>query len=110
MSTLRELRDDQIQGPFETVAQLSRGAKPILEAHGVRFLERTEHDEPGPIHTAAVELEDGSQFLVVEHVAHPDQFIELRAQTERGSAHELTDQFVQAVDLPKREVTWVLDA
>jgi hypothetical protein len=107
MSSLHALRDDQLQGPFETVAQLARSARPTVERHGVRLAERTEHDEPGPVRGAAVELDDGSQFLIVEHFAHPDQFMELRAQRGRGTARESTDRFARAVGLTSSDITWV---
>lgn len=107
MSRLHELRDEHLEGPFETVAQLARTAKPILEGHGVKLLERTDHDEPGPIRSAAVALDDGSQFLVVEHYAHPDEVLELRAQASRGTPRESTDRFANAAGLRQSDITWV---
>lgn len=107
MSSLLQLRDEQLKGPFETVAQLARSAKRIIEGHGVRLLERSDHDEAGPIRAAAVALDDGSQFLVVEHYAHPDEFLDLRAQTSAGTAKELTERFANAAGLSKRDITWV---
>ena len=109
MSSLHELHDDQLHGPFETVAQLAKSARPTIEGNGVRLIERTEHDEAGPIRAAAVELDDGSQFLVVEHFAHPDQFMELRAQPGRGTPRESTDRFARAAGLTSSDITWVAD-
>jgi hypothetical protein len=47
MSPLHELPDESLKGTFETVAQLARTAKPIIEGHGVQLVERAEHNEAG---------------------------------------------------------------
>jgi hypothetical protein len=105
MSELRQLDDEDLKGPFDTVAQLAHSARATIEEHGVRLTERTEHDEAGPVRVAAVELGDGSQFLLVEHFAHPDRFMELRAQPSRGTGRETTARFASAVGLTSSEIT-----
>jgi hypothetical protein len=101
------LPDESLTGTFETVAQLARTAKPIIEGHGVQLVERAEHNEAGPIRDAAVALDDGSQFLVVEHYAHPDGFLDLRAPVSGRTAREATDLFASAAGLRERDITWV---
>lgn len=107
MNRLHKIADEQLKGPFETVAQLASGAKRIIEESGVRLTERTGHDEPGPIRTVAVELDDGTQFLVVEHYAHPDEILELRAQLSGGTAREATHRFSDAAGLSSDDILWV---
>jgi len=97
-------------GVFDDVAQLGRDERSRLDQLGIVFVEQTDSDEAGPTNWAAVELEDRTQFLLVEHSAHPAQFIDVRGQMDRGAPRELAARFAEAVGADEQIFTWVADA
>jgi hypothetical protein len=108
---MRQVGEDEVLGPLEPVAQLASDARQIVEAAGIRFAEATDdHGEPGPTQWAVVELDDGSQFLLVHHHAHPERFVELKGQIGTAPPAELAHRFVAALGLGANDVTWVADS
>ena len=84
---------------FEPVAEVSGSVADELVQQGVVFTEEREYDEPGPARWALVELEDGTEFLLVHHTAHPRRVLEVRARAvDAAPATLLTDLF-RALDV-----------
>jgi hypothetical protein len=106
---LRQLASEEVRGSFEPAADLASSVRDVLEHAGVAFIEETEFDGPGPTQRAAVALDDGRQYLLVHHYAHPESFVELRAPAGHGSPAEVTDRFIAALTLPAAVVTWVAE-
>jgi hypothetical protein len=106
MSGLHAIPTEALEGSFEKVAELARDAKRILEERGVRLSEPSHHDEAGPVRHVAVELGDGTQFLIVEHYAHPDGFLELRAQVSRTAASDAIRRFSRAAGVSESDILW----
>jgi hypothetical protein len=107
---LRQLSSDEVRGAFEPAAALASSVREVVEQAGVAFIEETEFDEPGPTQWAAVALDDGRQYPLVHHYAHPASFVELRAPMEHRSPADVTDHFLAALTLPAAVVTWVAEA
>lgn len=101
---LRQLARNETRGFFEPVAELRPAVRETLELAGVTFIEETEFDEPGPTQWAAVALDDGQQYLLVHHYAHPEPFIELRVPPGESTPAEVTDDLVAALSLPEAVV------
>jgi hypothetical protein len=110
MPLMRQLADEELRGSFEPAATLSASARTALEHEGVTFAEETEFDEPGPTQWAAVELDNGRQYLLVHHYEHADSFVELRAPVGDRSPAEVASHFVRALKLRRDEVTWVAES
>jgi hypothetical protein len=85
--------------PVATAARIEPSEAPKLWDSGVQLDEGFEPNAPGPDRGAAVSLADGTPFVVIEHYAHPDEFLELRARAIDGSPHETTARFADAVGL-----------
>jgi hypothetical protein len=54
-------------------------------------------------------LTDRTQFLPVEHCAHPEQFIDVRGQMNQGAPRELAARFAEAIGADERIFIWVAD-
>jgi|tagenome__1003787_1003787.scaffolds.fasta_scaffold20245000_2 hypothetical protein len=103
---LSQIDLEDLTGAFDDIAQLSADAMANLESAGIR-LAPVEADEAGPVHAAAVQLSDGSQFLLVGHVAHPEQFIDVRATIDTGTTSEVAQKFLTAAQVPPTRVRWI---
>jgi hypothetical protein len=97
---------DELTGSFKDVAQLSADGKSDLERAGIR-LTPIEPETAGPVSAAAVQLHNGSQYLLIEHVAHPERFIDVRAQTSAPSSKLAARQLLAAVGVPDARVLWL---
>jgi hypothetical protein len=104
---LRQLSRRDVRGWFEPAADLAPPARSAAERAGITFAEEREFDNPGPTQWAAVELEDGSQYLLVHHYAHPDSFVELRARPGSWTPREAAERFAGALGLEPEAILHV---
>ena len=107
---MRDLSSDDLRGPFESVAQLSKPVRAKLEDAGAHFREDEEPTQPGPTQWAAVELDNGVQYLLVHHYGHPESFIDLRAEIGAGTPQQLAQAFANEFGIAAAEVTWTATA
>jgi hypothetical protein len=82
--------------------------KATLERQGMVFSDAPEADEAGPVNAAAVVLADGRQYLLIEHCAHPDQFIDVRGSLV-GHRRPSWQSFIDAAAIPRTQINWVRD-
>jgi hypothetical protein len=61
------------------VAQLDADARGDLERAEIQ-LTPAEPATADPVSAAALQLRTGSQYVLVEHLAHPERFLDIRAQ------------------------------
>ena len=106
---MRQIPRNELVGVFDDIAQLRQNERSRLDELGIVFAEQTDSDEAGPTNWAAVELNDQTQFLLVEHHAHPEQFIDVRGQLNRGDPRELAARFAEAIEADERVFNWVAD-
>ena len=106
MSVISQIDLRDLVGQFDDVAQLTADEKTHLEETGIQFAAAAA-DEAGPVRAAALELEGGSQYLLVEHFAHPDRFIDIRAPVHAGTSRGLAERFLAAAGVPEAHVRWI---
>lgn len=99
---------DALTGSYRDVAQLSSDGKADLERAGIR-LTPSKPETADPVCAAAVQLRNGSQFMLVEHLAHPERFIDVRAQTSAPSSKLAARQLLAAAGVPDTHVLWLLE-
>ena len=99
---------DALTGSFRDVAQLDGDARGDLERAGIH-LTPAEPETADPVRAAAVQLRNGSQYMLVEHLAHPERFIDIRAQTTASSSKLPAHQLLAAIGLPDARVLWLLE-
>ena len=99
---------DALTGSFRDVAQLDGDARGDLERAGIH-LTPAEPETADPVRAAAVQLHDGSQYMLVEHLAHPERFIDIRAQATAPSSKLAAHQLLAAIGLPDARVLWLLE-
>lgn len=105
---VRQLSPEEVDGYFESVANLTPDARVALEGVGVVFTEETEFDEPGPTQWALVATRAGRRYLVVHHYGHPESFVDLRASTEETDPAEAVSAFVSELGLSEADVLAVV--
>jgi hypothetical protein len=98
----------ELTGSYRDVAQLSADGKLDLERAGIR-LTPSEPETTGQTCAAAVQLRNGSQYMLVEHLAHPERFIDVRAQTSAPSSKLAARQLLAAAGVPEAHVLWLLE-
>lgn len=106
---MRQLAEHDMGRSFEDIAQVAPSVRPALELLGVVFAENSHGWEAGPTQWAALALEDGTQYLLIHHYAHPESFVDVRAIAEDRPPRELVDLLVTSLGLRDDEVTWMTD-
>jgi hypothetical protein len=107
MSGLDQIDMSELEGGFEDVAQLARGAMSPFQSLGLVFAYFAGADEAGAANVAAVQLVDGTQYLLVEHFEHPDSFIDIRARYRLGASNEAAIRFLGEAGIPDQLVRWI---
>ena len=105
---MRQLAAHDMGRGFEDIAQVAPSVRPALELFGVVFAENR-YDEAGPTRWARLALEDGTQYLLIHHYAHPESFVDVRAIAEDRPPKELVDLLVTSLGLRRDEVRWIAD-
>jgi hypothetical protein len=95
----------ELTGSLRDVAQLTAEGASDIENAGLRLVP-IEPDEAGPVRAAALQLAGGSQYLLVQHLGHPEQFIDVRATTDVASGRSAADRFLTAAAVPDAHVLW----
>jgi hypothetical protein len=108
IAELKQIPLEELTGSYRVVAQLHGDSKSDLEHAGIQ-LETAEPESTGPVRVAGVKLHNGSHYLVVEHLAHPERFIDVRAQTSAPSSKLAARQLLTAADVPDARVLWLLE-
>jgi hypothetical protein len=98
----------ELTGSYRDVAQLRADGKSDLERVGIR-LAPSEPEMTGQTCAAAVQLRNGSQYMLVEHLAHPERYIDVRAQTSAPSSGLAARQLLAAAGIPDAHVLWLLE-
>lgn len=106
---MRQLDESEMGRGFEDIGQGASSVRAALEGLGLVFAEDHDSDEPGPTQWAGLALEDGAQYLLVHHYAHPDAFVDIRAIPERRSPKELIDRFRTSLSLSPEQITWIAE-
>jgi hypothetical protein len=96
---VRQVPYPEARTSCEPVAEVSGSVADELVQQGVLFTEEREYDEPGPARWALVELEDGTEFLLVHHTAHPRRMLEMRAPAVDVAPATLLTGLFRALDL-----------
>jgi hypothetical protein len=107
---VRQLADEDVVPPIETIGTVRSHLRSLVEGEGIEFIEETTGTQPGPTQWAAVVLDDGSQFLLQHHNAHPESFVELGAQMGPESPAELCYRFAGVLGLNDEDFEWIADA
>ena len=107
MSNPEQIAISELVGSFRDIAQLTTDGASDVEQAGLR-LEPVEPDEAGPVRASAAQLADGSQHLLVRHLGHPEQFIDVRATTGISSSRSAAERFLAAA-VPESHVLWFHD-
>ncbi len=96
-SGIRQVTGSDLRGSFETVLCLSSSVLEALDMAGITFTDETEGDEAGPTEWAALELDDGSQWLIV----HPSSgepegnFLYVRAPVQQTTIARVAQRFLE---------------
>jgi hypothetical protein len=96
---MRQITWDETASGFEPVAELSRDVVGELERRGIIFSDQVASDEAGPTRWAAIEMDGGTQLLLVHHCAHQAGFLELRARASDVPHGMVMARFLHALDL-----------
>jgi hypothetical protein len=96
---MRQIPFDETAPGFEPIAAVSRDVAAELIRRGVDFTDEIEYDEPGPARFAVIELDDGTQLLLVHHVGHSDAFLELRGHASDVPPGMVMARFLHSLDL-----------
>ena len=103
-----QIPSDGLIGRFRDVEQLDHRAKAQLDHAGIQLTSiKSPSDEP--TNAAAVQLSDGTQGMFVEHPAHPERFIDVRAQTSAASSKLAAKSLLAAAGVPDTHVLWLLE-
>ena len=106
---MRQLLDNDLRPPMDDVGLLGSDVREIVERLGIAFAENVHGDEAGPTQYAALALDDGSQFLLIHHYAHPDGFVDLRGQLGLATPQELCRRFADAVGIGESDFLWIAE-
>jgi hypothetical protein len=98
----------ELTGSYRHVAQLSADGKSDLQRVGIR-LTPSDSETTGQTCAAAVQLRNGLQYMLVEHPAHPERYIDVRAQTSAPSSGLAARQLLAAAGVPDTHVLWLLE-
>ena len=95
-SGIRQVSGSELRGSFEPVLCLSSRVLEALDMTGITFTNETEGDEAGPTEWAAVELDDGSQWLLVHPSSGgPDgDFLYVRAPVQETPIQTVAQQLL----------------
>jgi hypothetical protein len=109
---MRQLTFDELDLPLEPIGVTSERMRQPLEERGFTFSEAHDDDGPGPRQWTLVGLDDGSQYFVEHHYAHPDnrfRFVVIGGQVGSATPAELCHRFAGALGVPRDEFSWVAD-
>jgi hypothetical protein len=101
-----QISPDELTGSFRDVAQLNAEGKRDLERAGIQLVPSAS-ETADPLSAAAVQLRNGSQYMLIEHLAHPERFIDLRAQTSAASSKLAARQLLAAAGVPDARLLWL---
>jgi hypothetical protein len=103
-----QISPDELTGSFRDVAQLNAEGRRDLERAGIH-LTPAAPEPAGPVSAAAVQLRNGSQYMLIEHLTHPERFIDVRAQTSAASSKLAARQLLAAAGVPDARLLWLLE-
>lgn len=102
---MRQLEGDELNGPFEGAVAVHGVLRTRLQEQGIVFIEETEHDVPGPTDWAAIELDDGSQYLLVHPTSDgADGYLYVRARVQALSPHDTAQPFLEWLGVAPEDI------
>jgi hypothetical protein len=77
---------------------------------GIIFSEETEYDAPGPTDWAAIELDDGTQYLLVHPTTQPaDEYLYVRARVQQASPKQAAQPFLDWLRVAPDDIQFFYD-
>lgn len=102
---MRQIAGDQLEGFFERAVAVHGILRTRLQERGVRCVDETEDDVPGPTDSAAIELDDGTQDLLIHPTTEgADELLYVRARVQRASTHEGAQPFLRWLDVAPEDI------
>jgi hypothetical protein len=104
---VQQIQDHELVGQFDDIGVVGPEVRATVEKLGVTFAENVQGDEAGPTQYAAIALDDRTQFLLVQHYAHPQQFIDVRGRVDLAKPRDLCRRFAEAAGIDESDFSWI---